>query len=43
MAAGRAIVEKLAPGKSATFTAFLIGDATGAELSAAAPPTVVTP
>ncbi|MDA0174257.1 hypothetical protein OJ998_34475 [Solirubrobacter taibaiensis] len=43
VAAGRAIVEKLAPGKSTTFTAFLIGNATGAELSAAAPPTVVTP
>ena len=42
VAAGRAIVERLAPGKSAHFTAFLIGDPRGAELSAAAPPTVVS-
>lgn len=42
VAAGRAIVEKLAPGKPANFTAFLIGDATGAELSAAAPATVTS-
>ena len=43
VAAGRAIVERLAPGKSARFSAFPIGDAEGAELSAAAPPTVVAP
>ncbi|MBE2320034.1 hypothetical protein DVA67_028980 [Solirubrobacter sp. CPCC 204708] len=43
VAAGRAIVEQLPAGKSANFTAFLIGDAAGAELSAAAPPTIVTP
>lgn len=42
VSAGRAIVEKLAPGKSLTFSAFPIGDPTGAELSASAPPTVVT-
>jgi hypothetical protein len=41
VAAGRAIVEKLAPGKSAHFSAFPIGDPAGAELSASAPPTVV--
>jgi hypothetical protein len=43
VAAARAIVERLAPGKSATFNAFPIGDPRGAELSAAAPPTVVAP
>ena len=43
VAAGRAIVEELAPGKSTHFSAFPIGDPRGAELSAAAPPTVVTP
>jgi hypothetical protein len=43
VAAGRAIVERLAPGKSAHFSAFPIGDASGAELSATAPPTVVAP
>ena len=43
VAAGRAIVERLAPGKSAHFTVFPIGDPNGAALSAAAPPTVVTP
>jgi hypothetical protein len=43
VAAGRAIVERLAPGKSAHFSVFPIGDPNGAELSAAAPPTVVTP
>jgi hypothetical protein len=42
VSAGRAIVEELAPGRSATFSAFPIGDPTGAELSASAPPTVVT-
>jgi hypothetical protein len=41
VAAGRAIVERLAPGKTATISAFPIGDPTGAELSASAPPTVV--
>ncbi len=41
VAAGRAVVERLAPGKSAPFTAFPIGDPQGAELSASAPPTVV--
>lgn len=43
VAAGRAIVERLAPGKRAHFSVFPIGDPTGAELSAAAPPTVVAP
>jgi hypothetical protein len=43
VAAARAIVERLAPGMSAHFSAFPIGDARGAELSAAAPPTVVAP
>jgi hypothetical protein len=41
VAAGRAIVERLAPGRTAHFTAFPIGDPAGAELSASAPPTVV--
>ncbi len=43
VAAGRAIVDQLAPGKSTQFSVFPIGDPHGAELSAAAPPTVVTP
>ena len=43
VSAGRAIVEKLAPGKTANVSAFPIGDPTGAELTASAPPTVVTP
>jgi hypothetical protein len=43
VAAGRAIVERLAPGKGAHFSVFPIGDPNGAALSAAAPPTVVTP
>jgi hypothetical protein len=43
VAAGRAVVERLAPRKSARFSAFPIGDPQGAELSAAAPPTVVAP
>jgi hypothetical protein len=43
VAAGRAIVERLAPGKRARFSVFPIGDPNGAALSAAAPPTVVTP
>lgn len=40
VSAGRAIVEELAPGQSVNFSAFPIGDPTGAELSASAPPTV---
>ena len=43
VAAGRAIVPRLKPGASATFTAFPIGDPTGAKLEASAPPTVVAP
>ena len=43
VSAGRAVVERLAPGKTARFSAFPIGDPEGAELSAAAPPTVVAP
>jgi hypothetical protein len=43
VAAGRAIVERLAPGKRAHFSAFPIGDPSGAKLSATAPPTVVAP
>lgn len=43
VAAGRAVVERLAGGKTARFSAFPIGDPDGAELSAAAPPTVVAP
>jgi hypothetical protein len=43
VAAGRAIVERLAPGKRAHFSVFPIGDPNGAVLSAAAPPTVVAP
>jgi len=43
VAAGRAIVDELAAGKSTHFSAFPIGDPAGARLSAAAPPTVVTP
>lgn len=38
-AAGRSIVPRLKVGKTAKFTAFLIGDAKGVELTAAAPPT----
>ena len=41
VAAGRAIVERLAAGRTAHFSAFPIGDPSGAELSATAPPTVV--
>lgn len=41
VAAGRAVIDRLAPGKSAPFSAFPIGDLKGAELSASAPPTVV--
>lgn len=40
VSAGRAIVEQLEPGKSVNFSVFPIGDPTGAELSASAPPTV---
>jgi hypothetical protein len=43
VAAARAIVEKLAGGAKAHFSTFPIGDPRGAELSAAAPPTAVTP
>jgi hypothetical protein len=43
VAAGRAIVERLKPGASARFSVFPIGDPAGAELSAAAPPTVIAP
>jgi hypothetical protein len=42
VSAGRAIVDQLAPGKTTHFSAFPIGDPQGAELSASAPPTVVT-
>jgi hypothetical protein len=38
-AAGRAIVERLRPGKTVRFTAFFIGDPRGARLEVAAPPT----
>jgi hypothetical protein len=41
VAAGRAVIDKHAPGRSASFSAFPIGDPKGAELSASAPPTVV--
>jgi hypothetical protein len=41
--AGRAIVQVLKPGASAKFTAFPIGDPTGARFEASAPPTVVAP
>ena len=43
VAAGRAIIDALKPAESTHFSAFPIGDPHGAELSAAAPPTVVTP
>ena len=43
VAAGRSIVPRLKPGKSARFTAFFIGDPRGASLRVAAPPTVVSP
>jgi len=43
VAAGRAIVQALKPGASAKFTAFPIGDPTGARFEASAPPTVVAP
>jgi hypothetical protein len=41
VAAGRAIVARLAPGRSARFSVFFIGDPSGARLSVAAPPTVL--
>ena len=40
VAAGRAIVPKLGPGAKAHFSAFPIGNPTGARLEASAPPTV---
>jgi hypothetical protein len=43
VAAGRAIVNRVRPGKSAPFQAFFIGDPRGAQLEVAAPPTVVEP
>jgi hypothetical protein len=43
VAAARAIVERLAAGAKARFSTFPIGDPSGAELSAAAPPTVIAP
>jgi hypothetical protein len=41
VAAGRAIVSRLAPGKSASFHVFFIGDPRGARLTVASPPTVI--
>jgi hypothetical protein len=41
VAAGRAIVDRLAPGKHKEFHVFFIGDPRDAQLSAAAPPTVL--
>jgi hypothetical protein len=41
VAAGRSIIPRLKPGKTAKFTAFLIGDARKARLTAAAPPTTL--
>jgi hypothetical protein len=40
VAAGRAIVQRLAPGKSASFHVFFIGDPRGARMTVVAPPTV---
>lgn len=40
VAAGRAIVTRLAPGKSASFHIFFIGDPRGARMTVVAPPTV---
>jgi hypothetical protein len=40
-AAGRAIVPRLKVGKTARFTGFLIGDAQGSRITAAAPPTTL--
>ncbi len=41
VAAGRAIVDRLAPGKHKAFHIFFIGDPRGAQLTATAPPTVI--
>jgi hypothetical protein len=41
VAAGRAIVNRLAPGKSASFHVFFIGDPRGARMTVVAPPTVI--
>jgi hypothetical protein len=43
VAAGRAIVERLRPGKPTRFTIFFIGDPHGAKLTLAAPPTNLKP
>ena len=43
VAAGRAIIERLRPGKPAHFTIFFIGDPRGARLTLAAPPTNLRP
>jgi len=43
VAAGRAIVERLLPGRSARFSLFFIGDPRGARLDVAASPTVLAP
>jgi hypothetical protein len=43
VAAGRAIVNRVRPGRSAPFQAFFIGDPRGAQLEVAAPPTVIEP
>ena len=41
VAAGRAIVNRLAPGKSASYHVFFIGDPRGARMTVVAPPTVI--
>ncbi|HEX7291989.1 MAG TPA: hypothetical protein VF250_12760 [Conexibacter sp.] len=41
VAAGRAIVNRLAPGKSAPYHVFFIGDPRGARITVVAPPTVI--
>lgn len=41
VAAGRAIVDRLAPGKHKQFHVYFIGDPRGAQLTVAAPPTVL--
>jgi hypothetical protein len=43
VAAGRAIINRVRPGKSAPFQAFFIGDPRGAQLEVAAPPILVEP
>jgi hypothetical protein len=43
VAAGRAIIERLRPGKPLRFTIFFIGDPRGATLTLAAPSTTLTP